>query len=540
MSSEAAKLLDIPPGDLVPFGPGMHKIRAASKGELSKKQGTLILVSAITPTKAGEGKTTTSIGLADGLRRLGKRSCVALREPSLGPCFGVKGGGTGGGKAQLTPSDRINLHFTGDFHAITAAHNLMSAVIDNHLHHGSDLNLDGRTITWPRVLDVNDRALRDVVCGLGGRPHGQPRETGFDITAASELMAMLCLADNPEDLRTRINRTIIGMDRDRQPVLAERLGITGAVMALMRDAMMPNLVETQEGTPAFVHGGPFANIAHGCNSVMATRTALSHADWVVTEAGFGFDLGAEKFFDIKCRSAGLDPKLVVLVASLRALKLHGGVGADELEGTDVAAVERGLANLDKHLESIEHFGKKAVVALNRFASDADEEVAAIKKHLDGKGVRFAEATHFKDGGKGAEALAQQVVELAAEGSEPYRPVYDLGDSITEKVSKVAREIYGADGVDFMKSAEKDMKDIERFGLQDLPICMAKTQSSLSDDAKLLGRPKDFRVTVRSILPNAGAGFLVVLTGNVLRMPGLPKRPQAENIDLQEGNILNLR
>jgi formate--tetrahydrofolate ligase len=540
MSSDAAKLLNIPSDDLTPFGPGMHKIRPASADEIAKKQGTLILVSAITPTKAGEGKTTTSIGLADGLRRLGKKSCVALREPSLGPCFGVKGGGTGGGKAQLTPSDRINLHFTGDFHAITAAHNLISAVIDNHLHHGSELRLDGRTITWPRVLDVNDRALRGVVCGLGGRPHGQPRETGFDITAASELMAMICLAENAEDLRTRINRTMIGMDQDRQPVLAESLGITGAVMALLRDALMPNLVETQEGTPAFVHGGPFANIAHGCNSVIATRTALAHADWVVTEAGFGFDLGAEKFFDIKCRSSGLDPKLVVLVASLRALKLHGGVGANELEGTDVAAVQRGLANLDKHLESVQHFGKKAVVALNRFESDADEEVAAIKNHLEGKGIRFAEATHFKDGGRGAEALAEQVIALAAEDSEPHRPAYELSDSIADKVSKVACSIYGAEGVNFAKSAEKDIKDIERLGLQNLPICMAKTQSSLSDNAKLLGRPSGFRVTVRSILPNAGAGFLVVLTGNVMRMPGLPKHPQAENIDLQDGNIINLR
>ncbi len=537
MSSDAAKQLDIPADALLPFGPGMHKILPASK---EQTKGTLILVSAITPTKAGEGKTTTSIGLADGLRRLGKKSCVALREPSLGPCFGVKGGGTGGGKAQLTPSNRINLHFTGDFHAITAAHNLISAVIDNHLHHGSDLNLDGRTITWPRVLDVNDRALRNLVCGLGGRPHGQPRETAFDITAASELMAMLCLADDAEDLRSRIDRTIIGLDRDRKAVLASRLGITGAVMALLRDALMPNLVQTQEGTPAFVHGGPFANIAHGCNSVMATRTALAHADWVVTEAGFGFDLGAEKFFDIKCRSAGLDPKLVVLVASVRALKLHGGVDANELEGTNVEAVQRGLANLDKHLESVAHFGKKAVVALNRFGADADEEVAAVKSHLDKHGTRFAEATHFVDGGKGAEALAQQVIELAEEESKPLEHAYELSDSVVDKVRKVAQHIYGADDVDFMKSAEKDIRQIESFGLQGLPVCMAKTQSSLSDDPKLLGRPRDFRVTVRSILPNAGAGFLVVLTGNVLRMPGLPKKPQAENIDLVDGKIINLR
>jgi formate--tetrahydrofolate ligase len=540
MSQQAASQLDIPADSLMAFGPGMHKVKPASKADLETKCGKLILVSAITPTKAGEGKTTTSIGLADGLRRLGKKSCVALREPSLGPCFGVKGGGTGGGKAQLVPSDRINLHFTGDFHAITAAHNLLSAVIDNHLHHGSDLNLDGRSVTWPRVLDVNDRVLRDVVVGLGGRPHGQPRETSFDITAASELMAMLCLANDPEDLRVRINRTIIGTDSHKEPVRAGQLGITGALMAILRDAMRPNLVETQEGTPAFVHGGPFANIAHGCNSVLATRTALSHADWVVTEAGFGFDLGAEKFFDIKCRSAGLDPHLVVLVASARALKLHGGVDAAGLESTNVDAVVKGLANLDKHLESITHFGKKAVVALNRFGSDADEEVDAIRKHLETKGVRFAVATHFSDGGEGAMALAEQVVALGDEPTEHHTPVYELSDSISDKIHKVAMEVYGADDVDFTKQAERDMKNIERFGLQNLPICLAKTQSSLSDDPKLLGRPKDFNLTVRSILPNAGAGFLVVLTGNILRMPGLPKHPQAENIELEEGNILNLR
>lgn len=540
MSSDAAKQLDIPSDSLMAFGPNMHKVRPASKDDLKKGCGKLILVSAITPTKAGEGKTTTSIGLADGLRRLGKKSCVALREPSLGPCFGVKGGGTGGGKAQLTPSDRINLHFTGDFHAITSAHNLLAAVIDNHLHHGSDLNLDGRSVSWPRVLDVNDRTLRDIVCGLGGRTHGQPRETSFDITAASELMAMLCLADDAEDLRIRINRSIIGMDRNKEPVRAGQLGITGALMALLRDALMPNLVQTLEGTPAFVHGGPFANIAHGCNSVMATRTALAHADWVVTEAGFGFDLGAEKFFDIKCRTAGLDPHLVVLVASVRALKLHGGVDATGLEATNVEAVVKGLENLDKHLESISHFGKKAVVALNRFGADADEEVAAVRKHLEAKGVRFAEATHFSDGGEGAVELAKQVVALGNEPTEHHRPVYELSDSISDKIHKVAMEVYGADDVDFMKSAERDMHNIERFGLQNLPICLAKTQSSLSDDPKLLGRPKDFNLAVRSIIPNAGAGFLVVLTGSILRMPGLPRHPQAEQIDLENGDILNLR
>ncbi|MCP4445181.1 MAG: formate--tetrahydrofolate ligase [Myxococcales bacterium] len=540
MSKNAASLLDIPESQLLPFGPGMHKVYPASKEDVASGAGKLILVSAITPTKAGEGKTTTSIGLADGLRKIGKNSCVALREPSLGPCFGVKGGGTGGGRAQLVPSDRINLHFTGDFHAITSAHNLLSAVIDNHLHHGSDLNLDGRRVTWPRVLDVNDRALRHVVTGLGGRPHGQPRDASFDITAASELMAMLCLAENAEDLEARINRAIIGVNLDKEPVRAGQLGVTGAMMALLRDALLPNLVETMEGTPAFVHGGPFANIAHGCNSVMATRTALKHADWVITEAGFGFDLGAEKFFDIKCRSAGLDPHLVVLVASARALKLHGGVKADALEATNVGAVKAGLANLDKHLESIGHFGKKAVVALNRFDSDADEEVAVVREHLAAHGVRFATATHFMDGGEGAIELAKQVVELGDEPTTPNRPVYELSDSIPDKIHKVAKEIYGADDVTFMKSAERDMREIERFGLQGLPICLAKTQSSLSDDPKLLGRPMDWGLTVRSILPNAGAGFLVVLTGDILRMPGLPKKPQAEAISLDGETIVNLR
>ncbi len=540
MSKQAASLLNIPESHLLPFGPGMHKVKPASRGDIETGAGKLILVSAITPTKAGEGKTTTSIGLADGLRKLGTNACVALREPSLGPCFGVKGGGTGGGRAQLVPSDRINLHFTGDFHAITAAHNLLSAVIDNHLHHGSDLNLDGRRVTWPRVLDVNDRALRHVVTGLGGRPHGQPRDASFDITAASELMAMLCLAEDAEDLEARINRAIIGVNQKSEPVRAGELGVTGAMMALLRDALLPNLVETMEGTPAFVHGGPFANIAHGCNSVMATRTALKYADWVVTEAGFGFDLGAEKFFDIKCRSAGLDPHLVVLVASARALKLHGGVSADALEGTNVAAVKAGLANLNKHLESITHFGKKAVVALNRFESDADEEVAAVREHVEARGVRFAAATHFVNGADGGVELAQQVMELGQEASAPHRPVYELADTIPEKIRKVAREVYGADDVTFTKAAERDMKEIERFGLAKLPICLAKTQSSLSDDPKLLGRPKDWGLTVRSILPNAGAGFLVVLTGDILRMPGLPKHPQAEAISLDGDTIVNLR
>ncbi len=432
------------------------------------------------------------------------------------------------------------MHFTGDFHAITAAHNLLSAVIDNHLPHGSELSIDGRRVTWPRVLDVNDRALRNVVTGLGGAPHGQPRNASFDITAASELMAMLCLASDSADLEERISRAIIGLNTNREPVRAGDLGVTGAMMALLRDALMPNLVETMEGTPAFVHGGPFANIAHGCNSVVATRTALHYADWVVTEAGFGFDLGAEKFFNIKCREANLDPHLVVLVASARALKLHGGVAQSALATPNVEAVKAGLSNAEKHLESIAHFGKKAVVALNRFADDADEEVAAIREFMESRGIRFAEATHFANGAEGAVALAEHVLALGSEPTTPFVPTYELSDGIAEKIRKIAKTVYGADDVAFSKAAEKEIETLTAQGLQDLPICMAKTQSSLSDDPKLLGRPEGWTLTVRSILPNAGAGFLVALTGNILRMPGLPKKPQAEAISLSGETIHNLR
>ncbi len=539
MSTRAAEKLNIPSTELTAFGPGMTKLNPRKSAD--RKAGSrLILVSAITPTKAGEGKTTTSIGLSDALRKIGKNAAVALREPSLGPCFGVKGGGTGGGKAQLVPSDRINLHFTGDFHAITAAHNLLSAVIDNHLHHQSEVGIDARKVSWPRVMDVNDRALRHVVTGLGGRPHGVPSDNSFDITAASELMAILCLAEDATDLRTRIDRIIIGVNLQGEPVRVHELGVAGAMMALLRDTLMPNLVETIEGTPAFVHGGPFANIAHGCNSVMATKTALSYADWVVTEAGFGFDLGAEKFLDIKCRSAGIEPDLIVLVASIRALKLHGGVAANQLEEVNTEAVKAGLANLDKHLESVAQFGKKAVVAINRFAADDETEIAVVSEHLHAMGVRFALAEHFSRGAEGAVALAEQVVAQAEEGSGALEYSYELSDSVHDKIRKVAQKVYGARNVILEKGALRDIKELERFGLAELPICIAKTQASLSDDAKLLGRPRDFDITIRSILPNAGAGFLVVLTGAVLRMPGLPKHPQAEQIELEGGTIVNLR
>jgi len=500
----------------------------------------LILVSAITPTPAGEGKTTTTIGLGDALKDLGQSVCLALREPSLGPCFGMKGGGTGGGQAQLTPADRINLHFTGDFHAITSAHNLLAAAIDNHLHFDNELRLEARQVLWPRVVDMNDRALRHVTIGLGGKTHGVPRETGFDITAASELMAILCLAEDGEDLRRRIERIVIGFDRDGKPVEAGRLGVVGAMLALLRDARMPNLVQTLEGTPALVHGGPFANIAHGCNSVLATRCAMHLADWTITEAGFGFDLGAEKFFDIKCRSANLATSAVVLVASARALKMHGGVPKDELEAEDPAAVERGLENLEKHVESIGHFGQRPIVALNRFESDGDAELAVVKGWCEGRDLPCAEATHFASGGEGARELAELVVQHASDGEREVRFLYPLTDSVPDKIEAVAREMYGARDVAYTKAAERDLREIERLGFSDLPVCIAKTQSSLSDDPRLHGRPRDFEVTVRALRVNAGAGFLVVLTGEVLRMPGLPRKPQALAIDLAGDEITGLR
>jgi formate--tetrahydrofolate ligase len=499
----------------------------------------LILVSAITPTPAGEGKTTTTIGLGDGLTKLGQSVCLALREPSLGPCFGIKGGGTGGGRAQLVPSDRINLHFTGDFHAITSAHNLLAAVIDNELHFENKQRIEARRVVWPRVLDMNDRALREVVLGLGGKTNGIPRQGGFDITAASELMAMLCLAESVEDLRERIDRTVVAFDRDRQPVTAGKLGVTGAMLALLNDAVMPNLVQTMEGTPAIVHGGPFANIAHGCNSVLATRSALHLADWVITEAGFGFDLGAEKFFDIKCRSAGLDTAAVVLVATVRALKLHGGRPVKELDEADPAAVERGLPNLEKHVENIAHFGERPVVAINRFPQDSAEELEVVRKFCADRNIPFALASHFLDGGDGAVELAKVVMEQAEHHQEMYTPLYRLEDSIPDKIRAVAQTMYGARDIAFTKAAERQLREAEKLGFAGLPVCIAKTQNSLSDDPKLRGRPRDFEVTVRGIQINAGAGFLVVLTGEILRMPGLPRIPQANHVGVENGEIVGI-
>ncbi|NIP17779.1 MAG: formate--tetrahydrofolate ligase [Xanthomonadales bacterium] len=490
----------------------------------------MVLVSATTPTAAGEGKTTTSIGLAQGLKQIGESVACALREPSLGPVFGIKGGATGGGYAQMIPADRINLHFTGDFHALTTTNNLISAMVDNHIFHGNELHIDPRTIAWRRVMDMNDRSLRKIVLGLGGRMQGIPREGGFDITAASEIMAILCLANSLDDLYRRLEQIFIGFTYDGEPVYLKSLECTGALMALLRDAVHPNLVQTLEGVPVFVHGGPFANIAHGCNSVFATRMAMHFADWAITEAGFGFDLGAEKFFDIKCRSAGLDPDAVVLVTTCRALKLHGGKGKSELETPDTEAVRGGLENLDKHIESVQLFGKQPVVALNRFISDTDDEVAIVAERAGRHGVPFAESRHFTEGGPGSVDLARAVVEAYGK-SEPFTPLYDLDMSVPQKVRAVSRKMYGADDVAFSKDAEKALKMVHRLGLQDLPVCIAKAPSSLSDDPLLHGRPRDFQVTVRDIQVSAGAEFLVVLTGNILRMPGLPKRPQALKVRL---------
>jgi len=528
--------LEIHSDDVHPYGRDIAKIDLNALKKPNDKKGHLILVSATTPTPSGEGKTTTTIGLGQAFTQLNESVCLALREPSLGPCLGMKGGATGGGYSQIMPGDKINLHFTGDFHAITSANNLLSAAIDNHIYQGNALNIDPRQVVWRRVMDMNDRSLRKIVLGLGGKMQGIPREGGFDITAASEVMAMLCLASNADDLLNRLNKTLIGYTYEGEPVHAKDLAITGAMMALLRDALQPNLVQSFEGTPAFVHGGPFANIAHGCNSVIATRMAMHHSDWAITEAGFGFDLGAEKFFDIKCRIADLDPDAVVLVTTVRALKMHGGKDKKDLIDEDLSAVAKGLENLDKHIESVELFNKHPVVALNRFATDTDAEIALIKARCIEHGVSFAETTHHADGGKGAIALAKAVME-SVEKSKPYAPLYDLDISVVDKVRKVSRAMYGATDVAFSKQAEKDLKHVEQLGLTHLPICIAKAPSSLSDDPTLHGRPRDFEVTVSAIQINAGAGFLVVLTGNIMRMPGLPKKPAANDIKLLASGVI---
>ncbi len=536
--SAAAAKLGLSEDDLEFYG----KFKAKISPDVWKKisgnpDGKLILVTAITPTPAGEGKTTTSIGLADAFARLGKKICVALREPSLGPCFGIKGGAAGGGYAQVVPMEDINLHFTGDFHAITTAHNLLAAVVDNHLHQGNELKIDSRRVVWKRVLDLNDRALRNVIVGLGGKINGVPRETGFDITVASEMMAILCLAKDFSDLKERLGKIIAAYTFDGAPVTADDLKVTGSLALLLKDAIKPNLVQTLEGTPALIHGGPFANIAHGCNSVTATKYALKLADVVVTEAGFGADLGAEKFLDIKCRMSGLRPDAVVIVATIRALKMHGGVNKKNLSEPNVAAVIRGLENLEKHIENVQGFGLPAIVALNDFPTDTAEEISAVEKICAEKNVRFARSKVFAQGGAGGIDLAKAVEESFGD-EKNFKFTYADDLTIAEKISAVAKKIYGADSVTFAPAAKKQLAEIERLGFGKLPICVAKTQYSLSDDATKLGRPKNFVVTVREVKISAGAGFVVVLSGNIMTMPGLPKRPAAEQIDITPEGIIS--
>ena len=538
--AQIAARLGLKETDWVPYGTTKAKIRL----EVLKKhppRGKLILVSAITPTPAGEGKTTTTIGLGQALAYLGQSVAIALREPSLGPCMGMKGGATGGGLSQVHPAEEINLHFTGDFHAITSAHNLLAALLDNRIYREEEVAIDPRRITWKRVIDMNDRALRDIIIGLGGVLQGVPRESGFDITAASEIMAILCLAKDYHDLKTRLGRILVAFTYKGEPVTAESLKATGALTALLKDALMPNLVQTTEGVPAFIHGGPFANIAHGCNSVIATQMALGLADWVITEAGFGFDLGAEKFFDIKCQSAGLDTAAVVLVVTCRALKMHGGVSKDNLTEKNTEALQKGMANLDKHVENIHKFCEPPVVCLNRFATDHDEEIELIRDHCRNKlHVPFAVSRHFEAGGPGGEELAQAVMKHAEKVSSPFHPLYDWQEDVKTKIWKVANGMYGAEKIVYTKKAERDLKTIEQLGYDKLPVCIAKTPQSLSDDPKLLGRPTGFTVTVREIVICAGAGFLVPITGDIMRLPGLSKKPQAENIDVVDGNITGVQ
>ncbi len=537
---EVASELGISGDELELYGKYKAKLPLAL-WELVKERpnAKLVLVTAINPTPAGEGKTTTSVGLADAFRKQGKKTVVALREPSLGPCFGLKGGAAGGGYAQVVPMEDINLHFTGDFHAITTAHNLLAAVIDNHIHQGNELDIDVTRVVWKRVLDINDRALRGVVVGLGGKAHGVPRETGFDITVASEMMAILCLASDLEDMKKRLGEIVVAYTRGGRPVRAKELHVTGALTLLFKDAIKPNLVQTLEGTPALIHGGPFANIAHGCNSIMATKFALKYADYVVTEAGFGADLGAEKFLDIKCRFAGIHPDAVVIVATVRALKMHGGMAKSELTKVDMQALERGLENLTKHIENIQKFGLPAVVAVNAFPTDTKEELDFVEKKCHELGAEVALSEVWAKGGEGGLRLAEKV-EAAMSKESSFRFIYDEKDTVENKIAAVAREIYGADGVDYTDTARKQLEDINALGFDKMPVCMAKTQYSLSDDLQKLGRPTGFRITVKELRVSAGAGFLVVLTGNILTMPGLPKKPAAENMDItQDGKITGL-
>lgn len=538
--TEIAEMLGLSEDDLELYGKYKAKVKLdvmkrLKDGEDSK----LVLVTAITPTPAGEGKTTTSVGLSQALNKLGKKTIVALREPSLGPTMGVKGGAAGGGYSQVVPMEDINLHFTGDIHAIGVAHNLLAAVIDNHIKQGNELGIDPTEVIWPRVVDMNDRALRNIVIGLGGRAHGVPREDSFMITVASEIMAILCLANDLMELKEKIGKIVIGYTYDGEPVKAKDLKVEGAMTALLKDAIKPNLVQTLENTPAFIHGGPFANIAHGCNSIMATKMAMKLSEITVTEAGFGADLGAEKFFDIKCRQAGLKPDAVVIVATIRALKMHGGIARDKLTEENLEALEKGIENLEKHIENIQKYGLPLVVAINRFPDDTEAELELTRKKCEELGVAVALSEVWAKGGEGGIELGKEVLK-ALDKESNFHFLYDETKPIKEKIETIAKEIYGADGVKYSDKAEKQIKQFEELGYDQLPICMAKTQSSISDDPSLKGRPRNFSVTVREINLSAGAGFLVPLTGPVLTMPGLPKKPAAEGIDIDaDGRISGL-
>ena len=530
----------IPTEKLEYYGRHIAKVPAELIDENRVKQNHLILVTAMSPTKAGIGKTTVSVGLSMALNRLGMKSALALREPSLGPCFGMKGGAAGGGYAQVLPMEKINLHFTGDFHAITSANNMISAMLDNYLYQHQDDGFGMKEIWWRRVLDVNDRNLRTVITGLGSRTDGLLSESGFDITPASEIMAILCLASDEEDLHRRLDNIILGITLENKPLYLRELNVTGSIVALLHEAINPNLVQTIENTPAFIHGGPFANIAHGCNSVLATKMAMSCSDYCITEAGFGADLGAEKFLDIKCRKAGISPVLTVLVATAQALKMHGGIDVAEISKPNVEGLKAGLPNLDKHIANLKAFGQTVVVCLNRFATDTDEELALVKEHCEAQGVGFAINTAFGEGGKGAEELAHLVVDtIEKKPSAPLNFVYEENDDVVTKVEKIAKKIYGAGKVVLRPAAKRDLQRIKELGFENFPVCIAKTQYSFSEDAKAYGVPTDFTITIRDFVINAGAGMIVAIAGTIMRMPGLPKKPQAENIHVVNGVIEGL-
>lgn len=537
---EVATTLGIPREEVQNYGRYIAKVPIHLIDKKQMDQHNLILVTAITPTKAGIGKTTVSIGLALGLNKIGKKAVVALREPSLGPCFGMKGGAAGGGYAQVLPMENINLHFTGDFHAVTSAHNMITALLDSYIYQTRNTCEGLKEIKWKRVLDVNDRSLRNIVSGLGGSANGVPTETGFDITPASEIMAILCLATDIEDLKRRVGNILLGYTNEDKPFTVNDLGIAGAITVLLKDALLPNLVQTTENTPAFVHGGPFANIAHGCNSILATQMALTYGDYVITEAGFGADLGAEKFFNIKCRKAGLSPKLTVIVATAQSLKLHGGVPEKEIKEPNIEGLKNGFANLDKHIENMKSFGQQVIVTFNRFATDTDEEIALVAEHCKEKGVGFAMNNVFSEGGEGGTELARLVVDtIENHPSAPLQYTYDLNDPIRTKVQKVAQKIYGASSIVYTTLADKKLRQIESLGISHYPICIAKTQYSFSSDPKAYGVAKDFELKVRDVIINNGAEMIVVVMGEIMRMPGLPKEPQARKIDIVDGMIEGL-